>query len=102
MTELAGQAAAAATQPLTAYKPEATTDQLQPTSNPVGMGFDAWNGADYNIPPMLDQFPDYEWAASFDFSADWAGSNPLAAPSIAPMPDPNAFNFVPPQNAGFT
>ncbi|KAL5392483.1 hypothetical protein PMIN02_006202 [Paraphaeosphaeria minitans] len=35
------------------------------------MSFDgAWDGEAYMFPPMLDQFPDYDWAASFDFSQD--------------------------------
>lgn len=36
------------------------------------MGFDNthWDGSDYNVPPVMDQFPDYDWAAGFDFSTD--------------------------------
>ncbi|KAF2126784.1 hypothetical protein P153DRAFT_297077 [Dothidotthia symphoricarpi CBS 119687] len=36
---------------------------------PSVMSFDTWEGSDYNVPPMLDQFPDYDWAAGFDFSS---------------------------------
>ncbi|PVI04715.1 hypothetical protein DM02DRAFT_160539 [Periconia macrospinosa] len=40
------------------------------TSAPVN--FDAWDGSsEYSVPPMLDQFPDYDWAASFDFTNEW-------------------------------
>jgi len=37
------------------------------------MSFDTWDGgSDYGYQqPMLDQFPDYDWAASFDFSSEW-------------------------------
>jgi transcriptional regulatory protein LEU3 len=48
---------------------------------PVAIDFPAWDG-DYNsIPPMLDQFPDYDWAASLDFANEWP--NPVLAP-LAP------------------
>lgn len=32
-------------------------------------GFETWNGSDYDVPPVMDQFPDYDWAAGFDFTA---------------------------------
>ena len=46
---------------------------LQPMSNQQApMNFDGtWDGEPYMFaPPMLDQFPDYDWAASFDFPND--------------------------------
>ena len=37
-------------------------------SQPTPMSFDGWEGGEYPGLPTLDQFPDYDWAASFDFS----------------------------------
>lgn len=43
---------------------------------PVNMGFDtSFIGSDYGVTPMLDQFPDYDWAASFNFSNDWPNAD---------------------------
>ena len=50
------------------------------------MSFDTWDGSDYNMPQILDQFPDYDWAASFDLSNGW--------PNIPMGPVP--------ENAGYT
>lgn len=42
---------------------------VQMPTDPAVMSFDTqWDGSDYNVPPMMDQFPDYDWAAGFDFS----------------------------------
>jgi transcriptional regulatory protein LEU3 len=42
---------------------------VQMQTDPTVMSFDTqWDGSDYNVPPMMDQFPDYDWAAGFDFS----------------------------------
>ncbi|CAI6332389.1 unnamed protein product [Periconia digitata] len=43
-----------------------------PQSNQTPVSFDGWDGSDYSAPPMLDQFPDYDWAASFDFTNEWS------------------------------
>jgi transcriptional regulatory protein LEU3 len=50
--------------PLTKFDPSLV--HVQPDSSI--MSFDAWDGSDYNVPPVMDQFPDYDWAAGFDFS----------------------------------
>jgi transcriptional regulatory protein LEU3 len=50
--------------PLTKFDPSLV--QMQP--DPSIMSFDTWDGSDYNVPPVMDQFPDYDWAAGFDFS----------------------------------
>ncbi|KAF2729375.1 C6 zinc finger domain-containing protein [Polyplosphaeria fusca] len=99
MKELASQATASTAPPVSTYKPDSIMAPLAPA--PVGMGFDTWGSTDYAMAPMFDQFPDYDWAASLDFSTDWP-SNPLATGPVAPMPDPNAFSFAPAQNTTFT
>lgn len=43
-----------------------------PQSNMTPVSFDGWDGSEYSVPPMLDQYPDYDWAASFDFANDWS------------------------------
>lgn len=49
----------------------ATLPQHPLATHPAPLGFDGgWEGEAYMFPPMLDQFPDYDWAASFDFSND--------------------------------
>lgn len=53
----------------------------------MGIGFDAWNRTDYSAIPIVDQFPDYDWAASFDLANDWPASG-LAAQ-------------MPPDNVGY-
>lgn len=50
--------------PMTKFDPSLV--QIQP--DPSVMSFDTWDGSDYNVPPVMDQFPDYDWAAGFDFS----------------------------------
>ncbi|CAO2651831.1 Nn.00g001140.m01.CDS01 [Neocucurbitaria sp. VM-36] len=52
--------------PVSKFDPSLVNPQLQP--NPPAMSFDGWDGSEYSVPPMLDQFPDYDWAAGFDFS----------------------------------
>lgn len=39
-------------------------------SAPIGFDGTGWDGETYMFAPMLDQFPDYDWAASFDFAND--------------------------------
>jgi hypothetical protein len=52
---------------------------------PVNMGFDpSLAGSDYGIPPVLDQFPDYDWAASFNFSNDWPNQDLGQIPQQTP------------------
>jgi len=50
--------------PITKFDPSL----VQMQNDPAVMSFDTWEGSDYNVPPMMDQFPDYDWAAGFDFS----------------------------------
>ncbi|KAJ4376137.1 hypothetical protein N0V83_001418 [Neocucurbitaria cava] len=52
--------------PISKFDPSLVNPQLQP--DPTVMSFDGWDGSEYSAPPMLDQFPDYDWAAGFDFS----------------------------------
>ncbi|KAJ4370169.1 hypothetical protein N0V86_008905 [Didymella sp. IMI 355093] len=77
-----------AQQPLTKFDPSLINPQLQvdPSS---GMSFDTWDGSDYNVPPMLDQFPDYDWAAGFEFSNSEFPNAPLG-PIGGPMMPQNA------------
>jgi transcriptional regulatory protein LEU3 len=58
-----------------------------PTHNAAAMSFDTWDGgSDYGYQqPMLDQFPDYDWAASFDFSSEWP-TVPMQIPGPGPGP----------------
>lgn len=53
--------------PVTKFDPSLVNPQMQPDPS-VMSSFDAWEGPDYGVPPMLDQFPDYDWAAGFEFS----------------------------------
>ncbi|KAF1946022.1 C6 zinc finger domain-containing protein [Clathrospora elynae] len=81
--------------PVTKFDPSLVNSQLQP--NPNVMGFDTWDASEYNVPPMLDQFPDYDWAAGFEFSNGEFPNIPLA-PMNSIMPAPgNA-----PPNIGYT
>lgn len=49
-----------------------TTDAMNPMQqHPETMSFNTFDGAEYSVPPMVDQFPDYDWAASFNFSSGW-------------------------------
>ncbi|KAF2014952.1 hypothetical protein BU24DRAFT_225515 [Aaosphaeria arxii CBS 175.79] len=65
--------------------------QQQQPPPPVNMGFPqaSWDPSNYAAPPMLDQFPDYDWAASFDFSNDFMnqglGQMPPENVGYAPM-----------------
>ena len=72
-----------AQQPLTKFDPSLINPQLQVDSS-AGMSFDTWDGSDYNVPPMLDQFPDYDWAAGFEFSNSEFPNAPLG-PIGGPM-----------------
>jgi transcriptional regulatory protein LEU3 len=62
------------------------------------MGFDTWDGSDYNIPPMLDQFPDYDWASGFEFSNSEFPTVPVGAMNPM-MPGPGTGNAA---NMGYT
>lgn len=62
--------------PVTKFDPSLVNAQI-PT-DPALMGFDAWDGSDYSAPPMLDQFPDYDWAAGFEFSNSGFPTIPMA------------------------
>jgi hypothetical protein len=47
-----------------------------------------WEMGDYSVPTMIDQFPDYDWATSFDFNNEWpnpALSMPAENAGYAPM-----------------
>lgn len=68
--------------PLTKFDPNLLS--MQP--DPAMMSFDGWDGSDYNVPPMMEQFPDYDWAASFDFPNNQFSTVPLGTigPSIMP------------------
>ena len=50
------------------FDPSLVNPQLQPPTDQALMSFDSWDGSDFSVPPMLDQFPDYDWAAGFEFS----------------------------------
>lgn len=77
---------------MTKFDPSLVNPQLQP--DPTVMSFDTWEGSDYNAPPMLDQFPDYDWAAGFQFSnSDF--------PTI-PMGTMNPVMPANPANMGYT
>lgn len=70
-----------AQQPLTKFDPSLINPQLQVEPQPgqpgTNMSFDTWDGSDYNVPPMLDQFPDYDWAAGFEFTNSEFPNAPL-------------------------
>lgn len=86
-----------AQQPLTKFDPSLINPQLQvDPQTQAGMSFDTWDGSDYNVPPMLDQFPDYDWAAGFEFSNSEFPNAPLG-----PIggPGPMGGNMMP-QNVG--
>jgi transcriptional regulatory protein LEU3 len=71
--------------------------QMQP--DPAVLGYDTWEGSDYNVPPIMDQFPDYDWAAQFDFSNTEFPSMPAGAIGGPMMPN-NVHNNV--GNMGYT
>ncbi|KAJ4404648.1 hypothetical protein N0V91_005798 [Didymella pomorum] len=82
-----------AQQPLTKFDPSLINPQLQvDPSAPQQMSFDTWDGSDYNVPPMLDQFPDYDWAAGFEFSNSDFPNAPLG-PIGGPMMPQNVGNM---------
>lgn len=80
-----------AQQPLTKFDPSLINPQLQVDPS-TGMSFDTWDGSDYNVPPMLDQFPDYDWAAGFEFSNSDFPNAPLG-PIGGPMMPQNVGNM---------
>jgi transcriptional regulatory protein LEU3 len=69
--------------------------QQQIPTNPVNMSFDTWDvGSDYGgYQPMLDQFPDYDWAASFDFSNQWPTVSTQIPGPGEPFRAPTGYNF---------
>jgi transcriptional regulatory protein LEU3 len=103
----ADQAASASSAPVLEPSPIAPAQPAQPTTtsmkfNPTGVvpasqiqlpdpittGLETWNGAFCDAPMMLDQFPDYDWAASFDFTNDW----PNVGVNLEPVPTAG-YNF---------
>lgn len=80
-----------AQQPLTKFDPSLINPQLQVDPS-TGISFDTWDGSDYNVPPMLDQFPDYDWAAGFEFSNSEFPNAPLG-PIGGPMMPQNVGNM---------
>lgn len=83
---------AAPQNPMAKFDPSLVNPHL-PT-DPNMMGFDAWEGSDYSAPPLLDQFPDYDWAAGLDFSTTEFPTIPIGAMNPM-MPGPTA-------NMGYT
>lgn len=67
-------------------------------TDPALLSFDTqWDGSDYNGPPMMDQFPDYDWAAGFDFSNTEFPNvplNPIGNPMANTMANPMMANNV--------
>ncbi|KAL6708534.1 hypothetical protein ACN47E_002515 [Coniothyrium glycines] len=61
----------------------------QVPTDPALMSFDAWDGSEYSVPLMQDQFPDYDWAAGFEFS----NSNFPTIPMAPIMPNQTAPNM---------
>ncbi|XPS78991.1 hypothetical protein M3J09_010986 [Ascochyta lentis] len=80
-----------AQQPLTKFDPSLINPQLQVDPS-AGMSFDTWDGSDYNVPPMLEQFPDYDWAAGFEFTNSDFPNAPLG-PIGGPMMPQNVGNM---------
>lgn len=67
---------------------------VQMSADPAVMGFENWDGSDYNGPPMMDQFPDYDWAAGFDFSNTEFPAMPAGPIGVgAPMVPSNMGNM---------
>lgn len=87
-----------AQQPLTKFDPSLINPQLQvdpqqqQQQHGANMSFDGWDGSDYNVPPMLDQFPDYDWAAGFEFTNS-EFPNALPGPIGGPMMPQNVGNM---------
>ncbi|KAH7386094.1 hypothetical protein BKA66DRAFT_68947 [Pyrenochaeta sp. MPI-SDFR-AT-0127] len=80
--------------PVTKFDPGLVHPQLQP--DPTVMSFDAWDSSDYNVPPMLDQFPDYDWAAGFQFSNSDFPTMPIGPmnPAMPANPPNMEYSFV--------
>jgi transcriptional regulatory protein LEU3 len=66
---------------------------VQMPTDPAVMSFDTWEGSDYNVPPIMDQFPDYDWAAGFDFSNTEFPTMPAGTMSGPPMLPSNMGNI---------
>jgi transcriptional regulatory protein LEU3 len=66
---------------------------VQMPPDPAVMSFDTWEGSDYNVPPMMDQFPDYDWAAGFDFSNTEFPAMPAGTMGGPPMLPSNMGNI---------
>lgn len=75
--------------PLTKFDPSLVP--MHP--DPAVMSFDTWEGSDYNVPPMMDQFPDYDWAAGFDFSNTEFPTMPAVAIGGGPIMPGNMGNM---------
>ncbi|KAF2709898.1 hypothetical protein K504DRAFT_476060 [Pleomassaria siparia CBS 279.74] len=81
--EPVGQTALA---PVAKFQPNPVNPVQQNPANPAVISFDTWDGSEYGVLPTVDQFPDYDWAASFNFSSGW--------PSMTMPPLENTgFNF---------
>lgn len=79
--------------PVNKFDPSLVNPQLQPDPSVMGGSFEAWEGQEYGIPPMLEQFPDYDWAAGFEFSNAEMPNVPVGAMNPM-MPGPgNAPNM---------
>ena len=57
------------------YAPSVMNSIQQDLANPPPMSLDSFDASDYNVPLMVDQFPDYDWAAGFNFSTGWPSMN---------------------------
>lgn len=76
--------------PVTKFDPSLVNPQLR--QDPALVSFDTWDGSEYSVPPMLDQFPDYDWAAGFEFSNTNFPTIPVG-PMNPGMPPVNAANM---------
>ncbi|KAH4683790.1 hypothetical protein HBI82_086970 [Parastagonospora nodorum] len=65
---------------------------VQMATDSAVMSFDTWDGSDYSVPPMMDQFPDYDWAAGFDFSNTEFPTMPTGPIGGGPMMSNNVSN----------
>ncbi|KAH8722752.1 hypothetical protein GQ44DRAFT_351211 [Phaeosphaeriaceae sp. PMI808] len=84
--------------PLTKFDPSLVQEQPDPSV----MSFDTWDGSDYNAPPMMDQFPDYDWAAGFDFSNTEFPSMPATTMKGTPLMPSNMSNIGSIGHMGYT
>lgn len=76
--------------PLNKFDPTLMNPQLQ---DPALVNFNGgWDSSEYGVPPMLDQFPDYDWAAGFEFSNSNMPTIPIGAMNPA-MQQGNAANM---------